>query len=128
MNSSTMMMDRTRPSTWRRLEGLATAVGAPGPERKQPPLACTVADRPDLVTDRVAARMCRVDPRMIGLWVQTGAWPLPQAACATTQSFRRSDVERWIRTGTWPAGAPFRSGPYRVPLPAEEPDPHDSAR
>ena len=61
------------------------------------------------MTDRVAARICRVGPRMIGLWIETGAWPLPHAVGATTLYFRASDVECWLRTGTWPAGVRFRS-------------------
>ena len=36
-------------------------------------------ERSERVTDRVAARMCRVVPGMIGLWVETGAWPMPSA-------------------------------------------------
>lgn len=111
MNSSRMMLGHTRPAARRRPEGLATAVGAPRPERDPPPSPRMAADRTDLVTDRVAARMCRVGPRMIGLWIETGAWPLPHAVCATSRSFRLSDVKCWIRTGTWPAGVPFRSGP-----------------
>ena len=45
---------------------------------------------------------------MIGLWIETGAWPLPHAVCATTLYFRALDVECWLRTGTWPAGVRFR--------------------
>ena len=73
------------------------------------PVARVAADRPGLMTDRVAARICRVGPRMIGLWIETGAWPLPHAVGATTLYFRASDVECWLRTGTWPAGVRFRS-------------------
>lgn len=62
-----------------------------------------------LVTDRGAARMSRVSPGMLRLWVETGAWPLPRAVHSTTLYFVLSDVEGWIRTGTWPAGARFRS-------------------
>jgi hypothetical protein len=97
----------------------------PAPNARGP---CGPVDRPRLVAARIAARMCGVDPRIIGHWVETGAWPLPHSVHAATLFFRSSDVERWITTGTWPADAPFRSGPRRSPVPAEAPHSHGSPR
>jgi hypothetical protein len=109
MTFPTTIVGRTCPSARRGLEGLATAGGPPRSEQDHQGLARVAADRPGLMTDRVAARICRVGPRMIGLWIETGAWPLPHAVLATTLYFRASDVECWLRTGKWPAGVRFRS-------------------
>lgn len=65
-----------------------------------------------LVTELGAARMSGVSRRMLRLWVETGAWPLPRAILAMTLYFRRSDVEGWLRTGTWPAEARFQGHPF----------------
>jgi hypothetical protein len=70
-----------------------------------------VTSRPDRLTHRAAARMCGVGLRMIGLWVETGAWPLPHRGEAGSISFGLSAVEGWLATGAWPAGARFHSPP-----------------
>jgi hypothetical protein len=62
---------------------------------------------PDLVPDRVIARNLGVSERLIRLWIETGAWPLPRAVGATTLYFNGIDVDCWTRTGTWPAGVRF---------------------
>ena len=109
MTFPTTILGRTWPSVRQGLQGLATTGGPTRSEQVHHRLARVAADRPGLMTDRVAARICRVGPRMIGLWIETGAWPLPYAVDATTLYFRASDVECWLRTGTWPAGVRFRS-------------------
>jgi hypothetical protein len=108
MTFPTTILGRTWPSARWGLQGLATASGPTRSEQVHHRLARVSADRPGLITDRVAAKICRVGPRMIGLWIETGAWPLPHAVGATTLYFRASDVECWLRTGTWPAGVRFR--------------------
>jgi hypothetical protein len=109
MAFQTTVLGRTWPSARRGLQGLATAGGPTRSEQVHHRLARVAADRPDLMTDRVAAQICHVGPRMIGLWIETGAWPLPHAIGARTLYFRGSDVECWLKTGTWPAGVRFRS-------------------
>lgn len=77
-----------------------------GRVRHRPDLmrACPVG----LMSDRAAARIAGVSRAMLGLWVETGAWPLPRAILATTQYFRQSEVEDWLKTGIWPAEACFQ--------------------
>jgi len=70
-----------------------------------------VTGRSDRLTDSAAARICGVGPGMVGLWVETGAWPLPHRGEAASISFGLSDVEGWLATGAWPAGARFHSPP-----------------
>lgn len=111
MNLPNTIPGRTRPSARRRPQGLATADGDPRSERDRHRLARISVDRPELMTDRAAAQICHVSPTMIGLWVETGAWPLPDLVCASTTHFRAPDVECWLRTGTWPAGVTFRGVP-----------------
>jgi hypothetical protein len=69
-----------------------------------------MASRPQtsLVTDRALAHSLQVSARMIRLWVDTGAWPLPRCVRRTMFHFDVSDVERWLKTGVWPTGARFR--------------------
>jgi hypothetical protein len=104
----TTILGRTWPSARRGLQGLATAGGPARSEQVHRRLTRVSADRPGLMTDRVAAKICRVGPRMIGLWIETGAWPLPHAVGPRTLYFRPSDLQCWLRTGTWPAGVRFR--------------------
>lgn len=63
----------------------------------------------DRLTYRAAAEMCRVGPAMIGLWVETGAWPMPRRGGVASATFERSEVEGWLATGDWPAGARFHA-------------------
>jgi hypothetical protein len=112
MTFPTTILGRTRLSARRGLQSLATAGSPPRSEQVHHRLARVAADRPGLMTDRVAGQICRVGPRMIGLWIETGAWPLPHAVGATTLYFRASDVGCWLRTGTWPADVRFRGVPY----------------
>ena len=51
--------------------------------------------------------------RMIRLWIDTGAWPLPCSVCGGKLLFKQSDVESWLVTGAWPTGVHFRKGPRR---------------
>lgn len=104
----TTIQGRPWPSVRRGLQDLATAGGPARSEQVHCQLTRVSADRPGLITDRVAAKICRVGSRMIGLWIETGAWPLQHAVHATTLYFRASDVECWLSTGTWPAGVRFR--------------------
>jgi hypothetical protein len=60
-----------------------------------------------LVTDRALAQRLQVSVRMVRLWVDTGAWPLPRCARQTSFMFESSDVEQWVETGVWPAGSRF---------------------
>jgi hypothetical protein len=62
-----------------------------------------------LVTDRAVAKRLRVSLRMIRLWINTGAWPLPLSADGASLLFDLADVEGWLKTGAWPAGVHFRS-------------------
>jgi hypothetical protein len=64
--------------------------------------------RPRQVTLRAAARTCWVSPQMIRWWIETGAWPLPDAVCGTTLYFKSADVDGWLATGEWPDEARFR--------------------
>jgi hypothetical protein len=109
MTFPTTILGRTRPSARRGFQGLETAGGPTRSGQVHHRLARVAADRPGLITDRVAAQICRVGPKMIGLWIETGAWPLPHAVGARSLYFMSSDVECWLRTGTWPAGVQFRS-------------------
>ena len=77
-----------------------------GHTRRTPDLAALRSDR---VTERVAARMCGVGVGMVRLWVDTGAWPMPQRGGAAHPTFRLSDVKGWLATGAWPAEAHFRA-------------------
>ncbi len=70
-----------------------------------------VTSRSDRLTDGAAARICGVGLGMIGLWVETGAWPLPRRGKAASRSFELSEVEGWLATGDWPAGACFLAPP-----------------
>ena len=65
----------------------------------------------DRLTYRAAAEMCHVSPAMIGLWVDTGAWPMPRRGGIASATFGRSEVEGWLATGDWPAGAHFHAPP-----------------
>ena len=69
--------------------------------------------RASLVTDRALAQRLQVSARMVRLWVDTGAWPLPRCARRTSFLFETSDVEHWLETGVWPAGARFPLTPQR---------------
>ena len=60
--------------------------------------------RASLVTDSALAQRLQVSARMVRLWVDTGAWPLPRCARRTSFLFETSDVEQWVETGVWPAG------------------------
>jgi len=80
----TTILGRTWPSVRWALQGLATTGGPARSEQVHCRLTRVSADRPGLMTDRVAAKICRVGPRMIGLWIETGAWPLPHAVGART--------------------------------------------
>jgi hypothetical protein len=42
------------------------------------------------------------------MWVETGAWPLPEAVRAMTLYFMMSDLECWLESGTWPDHVHFR--------------------
>jgi hypothetical protein len=70
-----------------------------------------VKSRSDRLTDCAAARLCGVGTGMIGLWVKTGAWPMPLRREAASATFELSDVEGWLATGDWPAGAHFHARP-----------------
>jgi hypothetical protein len=72
--------------------------------------------RSTLMTDCALARRLQVSTRMVRLWVDTGAWPLPCHVRRKSFLFRISDVERWLQTGVWPAGARFRlrGGPKKM--------------
>jgi hypothetical protein len=120
MTFPTTILGRTWPSARWGLQGLATASGPTRSEQVHHRLARVSADRPGLITDRVAAKICRVGPRMIGLWIETGAWPLPHAVRATTLYFRASDVECWLTTGTWPARRPVPRQGISQPMQAVE--------
>ncbi|MHB1560598.1 MAG: hypothetical protein ACYC61_24360 [Isosphaeraceae bacterium] len=72
------------------------------------------ADRPELMADWTVAQICHVNLEVIGLWVESGAWPLPEVVHATTLYFRTLDVERWLDSGTWPTGLHFRDVPFPV--------------
>jgi predicted DNA-binding transcriptional regulator AlpA len=63
------------------------------------------------LTYHAAADMCRVGRVTIGLWVETGAWPMPRRVGAASATFSLSEVEGWLATGAWPAGAHFHSPP-----------------
>jgi hypothetical protein len=65
----------------------------------------------DRLTDRAAARMCGVGLGMIGLWVETGAWPMPLRGEEASVTFGLSELEGWLATGDWPAGARFQAPP-----------------
>jgi hypothetical protein len=64
----------------------------------------------DRISERDAARMCGVGVRMIHMWVETAAWPMPQHGGAAAVTYGLSDVEGWLATGSWPAGVHFREG------------------
>jgi hypothetical protein len=86
----------------------------PGADRLDQPcrLATGLSARPsDRLTYCAAARICRVGPVMIGLWVETGAWPIPRRGGAASATFGLSEVEGWLATGDWPADARFRAPP-----------------
>jgi hypothetical protein len=96
----------------------------PGTARRSDPgVRADLSDRPsrhptvpatkrfDRVTARAAARMCRVSPGMIGLWVETGGWPMPRRGGAASATFGLSEVEGWLATGDWPAWAHFQAPP-----------------
>ena len=57
--------------------------------------------------------MCGVGPAMIGLWVETGAWPMPRRGEAASATFGLTEVEGWLATGNWPAGP--TSSPHQKP-------------
>jgi hypothetical protein len=80
--------------------------------RSRRPMALP-ATPPDRVTDGAAAEMCWVDPGMIRLWVETGAWPMPRQGGESPGTFAFSEVEGWLATGAWPAGAHFHAPPGR---------------
>ena len=65
--------------------------------------------RASLVTDSALAQRLKVSARMVRLWVDTGAWPLPRRARRESFLFESSEVEQWVKTGVWPAGTPFHS-------------------
>jgi hypothetical protein len=84
------------------------------------------------ITDRIAVERAeagtREDPRsteiavdeilgiplrMIRLWIDTGAWPLPLSVCGGTLCFKWSDVECWLTTGAWPPDVHFGTRPRR---------------
>jgi hypothetical protein len=93
--------------------------GVPGhllDRRSRPPMARRTKQS-DRVTDRAAARRCRVDLGMIRLWVQTGAWPMPRRCGESPRTFALAEVEGWLATGAWPAGAQFRAPPGNGPPP-----------
>jgi hypothetical protein len=69
-----------------------------------------------LVTDHEVARRLRVSKRMVRLWIDTGAWPLPRSAEGISLLFDPADVECWLETGAWPAGMPFRVRARRIPV------------
>jgi hypothetical protein len=62
---------------------------------------------PDLVPHRVIASNLGVSVRLIRLWIDSGAWPLPRAVGATNLYFNGIEVDCWTRTGTWPDGVRF---------------------
>jgi hypothetical protein len=70
MTFPTAILGRPRPSARRGLEGLATAGGTPRSEQDHHRLARVAADRPGLMTDRVAAQDRHV----------AGRRPLPRRA------------------------------------------------
>jgi hypothetical protein len=70
-----------------------------------------VTSRSDRLTARAAAGMCGVGPGMIGLWVETGAWPIPRRGEPASATFGLSEVEGWLATGDWPEDARFHSPP-----------------
>ena len=72
MTLPTTILGRTLPGARQRPEGQAAAGGTPRSEPDQHRLARGSADRPELMTDRVAAQICGVSLRMIRLWVETG--------------------------------------------------------
>jgi hypothetical protein len=98
MTLPTTILGRTLPGARQRSEGHAAAGGSPRSEPDQHRLARGSVDRPELMTDRVAAQICGVSVRMIRLWVETGAWPLPDAVRATPLYFGVSDVKCWLGT------------------------------
>jgi hypothetical protein len=108
------ILGRPQPSARRRPEDRATAGGTSRSVHRYHRLVRMSADRPELMTDWVAAQICRVSLEVIGLWVETGAWPLPEAICATTLYFRALDVECWLDSGRWPTSVQFRDVPYQV--------------
>ena len=91
--------------------GPVAGVGANPFDRRFRDLTRSSAKRFDRVTACAAAKMCRVEPEMILLWVETGAWPLPRRDGATSATFGVSEVEDWLATGAWPAGAHFHDPP-----------------
>jgi hypothetical protein len=80
-------------------------------DRRSRDLTLCSARRSDRLTDRAAAEICWVDPRMIRLWVETGAWPIPRRDGVAPSTFGLSEVEGWLATGVWPAGAHFHAPP-----------------
>ena len=67
-----------------------------------------LADGLDLVTIRAASQMCSASLETVELWMRTGLWPLPCAACRNTWFFHRSDVQGGLATGEWAGGTHFR--------------------
>lgn len=111
-----IILCRPRPPARGGLVDHALAAGG-GAARSAPVrrrLVRRAAERSDLITDRVAAQMCRVSLRVIGLWVETGAWPLPETVHATTMYFRAPDVACWLDSGAWPISVQFLGLPDQV--------------
>jgi hypothetical protein len=77
-------------------------------ESEVSPLLRVLADHPEFITDRAAARMCRVGLKMIYCWIETSLWPLPLATCHNVFLFKRADVECWLGTGKWSRNVSFR--------------------
>jgi hypothetical protein len=80
-------------------------------DRRSRDLTLRSTKRSARVTDRAAAAMCCVGLRMIHLWVETGAWPIPRRGGEAASTFELSEVEGWLATGVWPAGAHFLAPP-----------------
>jgi hypothetical protein len=82
----------------------ATTPRRPGAARHRSggrPIGRAPADQPGLITNRAAARLCHVSPRMIDRWIDTGLWPLPLSNCREVLLFKKADVECWLGTGAW---------------------------
>src|SRR5690348_8373697 len=108
MSLSATILGRRRQSARRIPKGLATADDTLRCAQDRQRLACMSAYRPQLMSDRSAAQICGVSVRMVRMWVETGAWPLPEAVRAMTLYFMMSDLECWLESGTWPDHVHFR--------------------
>lgn len=113
MTITTVILGRPQQAARRRQNCRPSSLGALRSEQDHQRWARVQKERPELMSDQSAAQICYVSVRMIGLWVEAGAWPLPDAVFGKILCFRISDVEYWLGTGAWPSRVRFRGVKYR---------------